>query len=76
MDEPLRDPEEPLKARAHRYLKQKSVPTQIKTLVANTFAEFMRDEPVVLTRNEKRRLYRTVVRELFDEIVDGRGDDF
>jgi len=66
---PYQKPENPLKKRARLHMEKELVPTQIKTLIADTFADFLRNEPVVLTRNEKRRLYKTVVGEIFDDIL-------
>lgn len=63
-------PENPLQERVRLHMEKELVPTQIKTLAANAFANFLRDEPVVLTRNEKRHLYQTIVKEIFDNILD------
>lgn len=68
---PHQEPEHPLADRARLHMKAKSVPRQIKTLVEETFAEFLQKEPVVLTRNEKRRLRHAVVKEIFDDILAG-----
>ncbi|MEJ2750295.1 MAG: hypothetical protein P8183_20670 [Anaerolineae bacterium] len=68
---PYQKPEDELKKRARQHMENKSIRSQIKTLVEGAFVEFLRNESVVLTRNEKYRLYQTVVREMFDDILAG-----
>jgi hypothetical protein len=69
MMNPYQKPDDPLKKRAHLYLQNSGVPMQIKTLVKDTFTAFLQNDPVVLTRNEKRRLYRSIIGEMFEEIM-------
>ena len=55
--------------RAKAHMNDQGVPDQIKTLAERAFNDFLRDEPVVLTRNEKRKIYKTLLQEIFDEIT-------
>lgn len=66
---PQQKPEYPLQKRALLYMEKEAIPTQVKTLVENAFAKFLQDEPVVLTRNEKERLYKTIVEQIFDTVL-------
>lgn len=66
---PYQKPEDELKKRVRQHMENKSIRSQITTLVESTFVDFLRDESVVLTRNEKRRLYQAVVKELFNDIL-------
>jgi hypothetical protein len=66
---PHQNPEDQLKKRARLHMEKESISMQIKTLAQNGFTNFLQFESIVLTRNEKRRLYQIVVREIFDDIV-------
>lgn len=59
----------PLYERLRSHMEKETVPANIKTLIDKAFSGFLQNEIVVLTRNEKHRLYKTVVREMFDEIL-------
>jgi len=66
---PLQNPAEELKKRVISHMEKALIPEQIGTLVRNVFTEFLQHESIILTRNEKRRLYQMVLKGMFDDIL-------
>ena len=69
MTNPSTEPGGELKERARAYIDGKGVPAQIKIILEAAYTGFLKDEPVVLTRNEKQNIYTAVVQEIFGEIL-------
>lgn len=67
--DPQNDPRDHAKQRALAYIRTTAVDEQITTLIRKTFEDFLIADPIVLTRNEKRVLYKSVLQTVFDEIL-------
>jgi hypothetical protein len=66
---PPDDPFERLKNRILFLMKESQIDEQVLDLVKNGFAEALRAENIVLTRAEHDRLFRAVLRDMLDDLL-------
>jgi len=66
---PLNDPHEQLKKKIILQMKDKIFNEEMVTDMKDTYVELLQGEFIVFTRNEKRRLLKVVLQEIFDDIL-------
>ena len=66
---PFDDYYEQVKAKIILHLQEKVFNEQMMAQMKQAYAEKLEQEPIVLTRNEKRRMYQDVLQDIFDEIL-------
>ncbi|MCI0398169.1 MAG: hypothetical protein L0332_33950 [Chloroflexi bacterium] len=66
---PFDNPDEQLKQKALLHMKKELVNEKMMALTQDAYAEFLRRETIVVTRNEKRSLFRAMLKEMFDDML-------
>lgn len=66
---PSNHPHEQMKKKIIRHMKAELFNEKMIKLMKDTYTESLQRENIVATRNEKRRLFQAVLREMFDDIL-------
>ncbi len=67
---PSNDPYQRFKQQVFHQIKDKFLNEELVAQMKYSFEELLRTEPIVFTRNEKKRLFQEVLREIVDDILD------